>query len=287
MKKSEFIARQANKNLRLKLELERPFATELKGYFNSCFLKIKKGNNDFGSVKEILRKHQRRITNALLNNKKKGIDFVRIINNLMTCNEARINRSANLIDKTTLSKFNLSIALAREQIMKEGLLNPSYLLISKIAANIFKNYTPGRVKESTITETNGLLESSKKQIITDVQPTIKTAVDNQDVDLLEDVFDLTESWNVQEVLNEFEGIEKEKPNDEERRKIFGIVQNPIKVWATVGDDFVRDEHKEANKQKQPLISPFIVGGELLMFPGDYSLGASAWNVCNCRCSAIY
>ena len=32
--------------------------------------------------------------------------------------------------------------------------------------------------------------------------------------------------------------------------------------------------------------PFIVGGEKLMFPGNKSLGASGWNLYNCRCSYV-
>jgi hypothetical protein len=38
-------------------------------------------------------------------------------------------------------------------------------------------------------------------------------------------------------------------------------------------------------QTVPLAQPFSVSGQLLRFPGDTSLGATAGNVVNCRCSA--
>lgn len=37
----------------------------------------------------------------------------------------------------------------------------------------------------------------------------------------------------------------------------------------------------------PATEPFIVSGERMMFPGDGSMGASAGNVVNCRCTAAY
>lgn len=44
-------------------------------------------------------------------------------------------------------------------------------------------------------------------------------------------------------------------------------------------------HVEANGQIVDNDQPFIVGGEELMFPGDESMGASGWNLYNCRCTS--
>lgn len=61
--------------------------------------------------------------------------------------------------------------------------------------------------------------------------------------------------------------------------------NPEKVWiSTVGDGRTRDSHVEADKDRVPLFSPFIVGGFPLMFPGDPS--GPAHEVINCRCTMI-
>lgn len=61
----------------------------------------------------------------------------------------------------------------------------------------------------------------------------------------------------------------------------------IKVWRTVGDANVRIAHVAANGQQRPGNAAFSVDGEDLRFPGDSSLGASAENVINCRCAAIW
>jgi hypothetical protein len=66
-----------------------------------------------------------------------------------------------------------------------------------------------------------------------------------------------------------------------------IVSDTRKVWRTVGDKKVRNIHMQANFQARNVNEPFLVGGEQLRHPGDTSLGASANNVINCRCSAVY
>lgn len=60
-----------------------------------------------------------------------------------------------------------------------------------------------------------------------------------------------------------------------------------KTWQTVGDADVRIAHVAANGQVQTGNTAFAVGGESLRYPGDSTLGASAGNVINCRCAAIW
>lgn len=57
-----------------------------------------------------------------------------------------------------------------------------------------------------------------------------------------------------------------------------------KQWLCAMTENSRKAHKKANGQIVPLDQPFIVDGEKLMHPGDSSLGASAGNVINCRCT---
>lgn len=57
-------------------------------------------------------------------------------------------------------------------------------------------------------------------------------------------------------------------------------------WVTVGDEKVRAAHVAADGQIRKINEPFIVDGEALRYPGDTSLGASAGNVINCRCSPV-
>lgn len=62
-----------------------------------------------------------------------------------------------------------------------------------------------------------------------------------------------------------------------------------KDWVTMGDEVVRTtpfSHVAADSQARNLNKPFDVGGQLLRWPGDTSLGASVGNVLNCRCSSV-
>lgn len=60
-----------------------------------------------------------------------------------------------------------------------------------------------------------------------------------------------------------------------------------KTWMTQMDMKVREPHQAALFQERPIDKPFDVGGEQLMFPGDWTMGASLWNVIMCRCTAIH
>jgi len=61
----------------------------------------------------------------------------------------------------------------------------------------------------------------------------------------------------------------------------------VKQWVSTLDEVTRVAHVFADGQIQELGDPFIVGGERLLIPGDSSLGASAGNIIECRCDAIY
>jgi uncharacterized protein with gpF-like domain len=61
-----------------------------------------------------------------------------------------------------------------------------------------------------------------------------------------------------------------------------------RVWLSSRDDRVRDDHWEMDGQTVGKDEPFTApDGSQLMFPGDSSLGASAAQTVNCRCSEIY
>ena len=59
-----------------------------------------------------------------------------------------------------------------------------------------------------------------------------------------------------------------------------------KEWVSMGDEVVRNAHVLADSQEKNLNQAFNVGGEQLRWPGDSSLGASAGNIINCRCSSV-
>lgn len=58
-----------------------------------------------------------------------------------------------------------------------------------------------------------------------------------------------------------------------------------KLWSAVLDARTRPAHALADGQRVDIGKPFTVKGQLLMYPGDTSLGATLDNVINCRCSS--
>lgn len=60
-----------------------------------------------------------------------------------------------------------------------------------------------------------------------------------------------------------------------------------KRWLATPDERTRGIHASADGQKTDMNSAYYVSGEPLLFPGDTSLGASAKNVIQCRCTEVY
>jgi hypothetical protein len=61
----------------------------------------------------------------------------------------------------------------------------------------------------------------------------------------------------------------------------------VKEWVSQGDSRVRGIHLAVDSVQVLVTDAFTVGGERLMQPGDTSLGATARNIVNCRCSALF
>lgn len=58
-----------------------------------------------------------------------------------------------------------------------------------------------------------------------------------------------------------------------------------KSWIAVLDEHTRNAHAVKSPVEYiPIDEAFVVGGEQLFYPADTSLGATAGNVINCRCS---
>jgi uncharacterized protein with gpF-like domain len=63
------------------------------------------------------------------------------------------------------------------------------------------------------------------------------------------------------------------------------IRGTVKEWVAIQDERTRFAHSIASGQRTALEGRFVVGGELLKYPGD-PMG-SAGNTINCRCAAIY
>ena len=60
-----------------------------------------------------------------------------------------------------------------------------------------------------------------------------------------------------------------------------------KQWVAIMDKKTRSTHRSADGEIIGITEPFIVGGSLLMYPRDVSLGASSSEIVGCRCSVKY
>ncbi len=60
-----------------------------------------------------------------------------------------------------------------------------------------------------------------------------------------------------------------------------------KRWSTMLDKHVRKTHVIADGQEVEIMKPFKVGDSQLMYPMDWSLGADAKEIINCRCVCKY
>lgn len=81
-------------------------------------------------------------------------------------------------------------------------------------------------------------------------------------------------------ITEAENAGRQAASEELESK--GVILN--KRWIATMDNRTRHDHALADGQIVMNDMPFKVGGEYLMFPGDSSMGASGWNIYNCRCS---
>lgn len=61
----------------------------------------------------------------------------------------------------------------------------------------------------------------------------------------------------------------------------------VKEWVATPGLRTREGHMAAHGQRQDMNKPYIVNGEKMMFPGDPTMGASASNIINCRCTEVY
>ena len=161
---------------------------------------------------------------------------------------ARARPTAELILSTTQQHANQALLMAQQDaVERAGEGQPmSSREIALVAAAILRRKLAGRVSGIAITETQAIAEMAK---------------------LVE----------LQVLLGQELFIELETRAHQ---------STAVKEWVSQGDSVVRPTHINADSVQVPVESPFVIGGQLLMHPGDRSLGAGPEETANCRCSSV-
>ena len=278
IKKSEARDKRARKNLALKLSLESTFIPELKSYFSRIVKEVtntlvKDGVLVPGSLfneptRRLLAKQYSRTAKAFIGEMRLFLDENKTIFELETKQKEEDSKVADavaisvamqisassiirsdVIDRTTDDDIKSAFSEASDQVSTSGSLI-SNVAISSLMADILRMKFAGRINTIATTETQFMAEATKQ---------IESAV-------------VSRGGEVDPILAGGSII---------------IAASGTKDWSAILDSVTRQSHVIADGQTQPINEPFIVQGELLRYPADSSLGASASNTINCRCSALY
>jgi hypothetical protein len=275
--KNQFIAIQAKRIIKIKDELERPFTRELKSYFFQQYKRIKNGNTELIDIRPLLRKQYVRAAKKLTGIKLKQQD--KIENAIEAFLFGRPITQSNYIDDTTEKDIQKSIKIARETLAEDGNINPSDTVLMVVAAKIFRNISKSRPNKISMTETQGVVEGIRLTTTLAVHRELEGAIIDQDIEEAKELAEYSQDYTSYEISNSI--------GKSDNASLFSLLLIAKKTWFDIGDKKVRGAHVDASGQTVPINQPFIVDNELLMYPGDGSLGATMRNLANCRCWSSY
>lgn len=155
-------------------------------------------------------------------------------------------------------------------------------------------------------QTRFIINTTNKQLAAKIEEIVTTAAQTGSPLNVDQIADLAfEQYNVVlgsriDLIATFETqniAEQTKSIAATQRSIVGIGAEPsgvpasqrvsTKIWVAILDRKTRISHALADGQERNINEPFDVMGQKLKRPGDTSLGATAANVMECRCSVIY
>ncbi len=243
-----------------KIQLEEKFKPELGTFFNKLSKDIFAVYFASGSILNLnayypelvtlLRTQYRRIANKF------DAEFVSRIKDpaLKASIENSLNVNHNIVDYIN----------TQSEKQAQYILDTTRRELNHITANIIVNNT-----QTGVSLTNA-------QIAKNIQNEFKKRTKDRI-----DTIAMTETQITSEKVKLIEAQEVALAIDE-----LPIVPKVIKTWSSTLDNKTRVAHADADTQTQPINKPFEVKGQLLMTPGDDSLGATMDNIINCRCSSV-
>jgi uncharacterized protein with gpF-like domain len=201
------------------------------------------------------------------------------------------SESTDHITDTLEGDIRQAIDSAREEFTASGQTPTDKAMAAAVLAMLIRRLK-SRGRTISVFETNRMVEAIRS---------FKTVASNNAMSrIIDKAKKQLENNNLlgsQETLSELDAIANY--SDADASKITGAAngENLVKAavlvalakkkWRTMGDKFVRETHSRANGQSVAIGAPFSVGGSLLNYPGDTSLGAPIKEVINCRCSVEY
>jgi hypothetical protein len=255
----------------LKVALEQPFKKELRENFdrikNVALARYRRGKESLSAsnfnfkTESLLKKQYRRTSNsfkdeARLYAAKKSFEIKQLeddINkNINTALSVYIpteaEKSARIIDDTTVKNISDSFSESRAEL-EESNKEQTVAAISALAGIKMIQKFYGRVEGIAMTETQKMAETTK--------------------------------------YTEAAAISTDGQSNVSPSGFLSANPSVDKKWFATLDQKTRAAHVSASGQTVSINEPFVVGGEMLKYPGDSSLGASASNVINCRCDSLY
>lgn len=267
--------RRARKNHARKLKLEEVFKKELNTLFNSITKQFKThySINGFILPREFyqediisaLRKHYKRVAREF--SKEMREEFSPKHFKLMETKQGEEDVS-----------LRVDVALALYIIQH-----------TRIQSELMTNTTQTNMLDS-VQKANMQLEIDDVQATATSIATASAPILNKTLKSRINTIALTETQNMAEATKAIETTVTLSDQLVTPEQAVSLVLGPSieanKEWAAILDEKTRNDHVGADGQTVSFNDPFIVGGERLRWPGDTSLGASAGNTINCRCSSL-
>lgn len=281
MTQQEFISSEPQRISRFKIDNERIFATELRGYFKKQQGLVKNGK-DIQTISPILERQYKRIANGLTDKQLVQAQNATIQKGVESVIQKRLDEQPAIIDQTTADLWDIALERAREQLADEGDPNLNNKILLLVAARIFGARNKSRVTNIAMTETQGATESMRSVITEEAHKELTDVIVDRDKERATELWELSRdytSYKIQDAITVATTA-----------LLFKKLEEAIKEWVNMGDGKVRTgkfNHVIAGGQQIKTDEPFIVSGEQLMYPGDTSLGASMGNIARCRCNALY
>lgn len=282
MTRTQFVNREARRVFNIKIDLEKTMRRDLRSYFNQQ-RKIVRRDGTPSSIKPVLQKHYERIIRNLIHKNIKQED--RIENAVRAFLDNRADVRSQEIDETTQNRVAQAVEKARVQLAEEGNVNPTNRELMIAASVIFARSSRGRVNTIALTETQNNVEGLRQLITREAHGDLEDVIRSRDKKKAQEIYEQSRDYTSYQI--------KEKIDTADIATLTAILLAARKRWMTMGDSKVRSfakgdefDHVTANGQERMLNEAYIVSGQLLMYPGDTSLGASSGNVINCRCVSV-